>query len=82
MDPLNTYTLLIHRLSTAPSVSVLIGFDLEGQEAFSFRTGTSMSATFKLKILGVFSKNIHSRKFHFLYFNTKKVSTVIYTEGG
>ena len=72
MDPLNTDTVLIHRLSTAPSVSVLMGFDLVGHT----------SATFKLKILGVFSKNIHSRKFHFLFFYTKKVSAVIYTEGG
>ena len=64
MDPLNTDTLLIHRLSTAPSVSVLMGFDL---------VGTSTSARFELKILGVFSKNIHSGKFHFLFFTPKKL---------
>ena len=82
MDPLNTDTLLIHRLSTAPSVSVLMGFYLVGQGALHLRTGTSRSARFKLKMLGVFSKNIHSGKFLFLFFYTKNVSTVIDTEKG
>ena len=71
MDPLNTDTLLIHRLSTAPSVSVLTGFYLVGQGALHLRTGTSTGARFKLKILGVFSKNIHSGKFLFLFFTPK-----------
>ena len=49
--------------------------------ALDLRTGTSTSTRFNWKFLRVLSKKRHLGKLYFTFF-TKKVSTVIYTEGG
>ena len=42
----------------------------------------SMSTRFNLKFVHTFSKKRHPRKLQVTQISTKKVSTVIYTEGG